>query len=373
MKRAALVLALVACSPAANVAPPRPEPLPSAVSSASQVAAVAPAASASTPAGPGVCLGPKASVEVVVDSPGAKAFTADADDLFWSDGHAIWRRPTAGGEPVQVVKDASPASEVKRLVVDGAQVWLVAAKDFDRGCIGLIGFVPRAGGTVTKVGPAGCAEDLALSKDDVAFVLRSTDPGGGHLLGNLYSAKREKGAKSLVLKRGFNGSSHVASDGAFAYFAAEIGGLDRIALGDGPTTRLTDGRFENVIDKVDGQRFEVDATHIYFLHGHLNLNGLRLHRMPKDGSEKPKLLGRALPVTPRGEGYPRGPMLVSSTHVYWSSPGEGKVLRVDKTGRCGVEIIAAERSSPDFLALTSTHVYWLESEGDKQRVVRLAL
>lgn len=358
----------------------------SAIASSSRVSASPGAASASAPSSgrsparsPGDgprCYPFVSKPEVVAELPSATTFTTDGSDLFWTDGHAIWKRPVAGGLGVvakKIVNDAVPASQVKRLELDGEQLWLVAAYRPSGGCLGLVGFVGRDGGTVEKVGPAGCPVGFALTKERVVLQNESTSPGDGSIQGAVFSAPRARGAKTTVLKRGINGSSAVATDGTYAYFAGEIGAMHRILLVDGPTERVSDGRL-GALDSIYGSSFAVDDRFLYLLHGHLNFNGLRLMRLPKAGGGDALELGDALPITPNGSGYPQGPLRLSERHVYWSHPAEGLVQRVAKDGTCGVETLAKGRAGADWLVVTASDLYWLEGEAaGPRRVMRLAL
>jgi hypothetical protein len=378
-------LALAGCagpSPDAALAPGAGAPTslatarvasPSASASENAPAALGASSAAAAHDVAGACAAPAADIEEVARAPKATVFTTDGADLFWSDGHAIWTEPVTGGAPSKIVEDASAVSRVQQLEVDGDQLWVAARREVGGGCLGFVGFTSRKGGRIEKVGPAGCPENLALTAREVVFAHEGTDPGGGQLVGTVYVAPRKKGAKAVVLRRGFNGSSRVGTDGSYAYFSESIGTLDRVPLSNGPVEHVTSGKMGSVLDDVDARRgFVADERYVYFFHGHLNLDGLRLFKIEKAGGLREKL-GEALPKTRDGSDYPLAGPSLDATHVYWSSPGEGEVRRVDKENACGVQVVASGRPRPDWVVPTPKFVYWLETGVEPARIVRRAL
>ena len=311
-----------------------------------------------------------ATPETVAPAPGAKVFTSDGVDLFWSDGSALFRRAVAGGETTKIVARVSGVADVTGLAIDGDELWFIASRWTDRGCLGLVGRYGRDGGKQTRVGPAGCAKGLALTPDTAVIAIEGSSPGDGSIVGSYFAVPRAPGKKTIVLRRNVNGSGAVATDGQYAYFPDGIGTLGRIALADGPTEPLA--RRGPAIDSVSGERFAVDESGVYFFFGHLNLNGQRIARLPREGGDM-TILGDALPATQQGSGYPRGAIQLGDAHAYWSTPGAGEVLRVTKSGACRVEPIAQGQPGADWLALTKTHLYWLNGSASPPVVMRLAL
>lgn len=346
--------------------PQTPMPRASSFGVTTAVPSVAPTAVAPAPA-VSPCGALPTGREVLTEAAGAIVFTTDGTSLFWSDGHAIWRRAISGGTPSRIVDDAVSVSQVRALAVDGDQVWFSSAKWVGSACLGAVGFVGLEGGKVQRVGPTGCIDGLALTKDQVVFVTERSIDG---IVGTVHVAARAAGTKSKILVRDFNGSGGVVTDGAYAYFPGEIGQLQRVALGGGKPEKLA-GR-ERGIDDVTGTRFALDEENVYFYHGHLNLDGLRIRKMPKAGGAMTELAD-ALPKTPQGSDYPRGPLALSKEHVYWSHPGSGVVKRVKKDGKCAPDTIATGENGPDHVTVIGDHVYWLEATATPPRVVRMKL
>lgn len=362
-----VALALAACSSADPIARSTPSATTTQTSAPLVAATASPSAEATR--APDPCAPLRARPEKVADAPGATTFTTDGTDLFWSDGHAIYERPVAGGDPKRIVNDAVSVAEVNQLEVDGDQLWIAAAANGSgSSCLGLVGFFGRDGGTVQKVGPAGCAEAFALSKDKVAITQQST-ASDGSIAGNVFAAPRTKGGKTTVLKRGINGSGGVATDGTYAYFPGEIGWMHRILLIDGPTEVVSKER--TGIESISGTRFAVDDTDVYVYFGHLNLRGLGIMKLPKAGGPG-VLLAEALPKTPRGEDYPKAALRLTDTHVIWSHPGSGVIKRIAKKEKCAPETIATDQPGADWITITETHFYWLNTASAPPQVMRLA-
>jgi hypothetical protein len=311
-------------------------------------------------------------VETVRAVPGATLFTTDGRDLVWTNGRAIFRAPVGGGDERRIVDPAVSVATVTQLEIDRDEIWVAAAQHYERGCIGRLGFLAPASKALERVGPDGCLVDFTLTPGEVVFTTQGVDPGGGHIVGTLYAAPRKAGASAKVLHRNFNGSSDVTTDGQHALLSI-LPGLHRVALGGGgDTEQIHDGRAGDVLNGPKSAGLAADASHLYFFHGHPNFNGYRVARVAVTGGEL-ELLGVAVPASPRGEAAPQGAIALDDRHVYWTSPTEGEVRRVDKEGSCEVEVVAARRARPDWVRVAGGYAYWIDLGADPPVVARRRL
>ncbi|MDI1449888.1 hypothetical protein [Polyangium sp. 6x1] len=318
-----------------------------------------------------LCALPTTPIEEITTAEGAKVFTTDGAYLVWSDGHAVVRAAMNGGDRRTLVADVTKHADVAGLALSNGEVWFRAAKRYDQGCAGLVGFVGQNGGPVTSVTPEGCITGFALTPDRVVFAREESVPTITGISSGLYVAPR-KGGPGKTLLRPFGGYNGIATDGEFAYFQGGYDRLHRIPLGGGEGVEIADGKIGDAFGGYDGRRFTVDGGDIYALHGHPNLNGMKIARLSKEGKD-PRHLGPAVPPHPSGGTLPTSPLVTDAQFVYWASPLRGEILRVPKDGSCLPYVIATEREKPDWVAVAGSYVYWMELDAKPPRIARRKL
>lgn len=322
------------------------------------------------PACPGVAGVPVA----VVAAPGAIAYAVDPSAVYWSDGRKLWTAGHDGSGTRDLPLAATAKSDVTALEVRDGELWIALAKWKKKKCEGELVVMTLADGKTRRLEPVGCARDIALDDEWVHWTEETAFPDPGGLASNLHGARR-KGGASVTRARMINGVTSVASDGRFIYFVLEIGAaLRRMAIDGGETADLVQGkRIDEVYNAIDEDAFAVDDAHVYFLHGHPNFEpGRRVLRVPKAGGV-PENLAQAHVGRMNGQGLMQGKLALDATHVYWTSPAEGEVRRTDKAGKCGAQVVAAERGAPDHVRVLGRTLYWLETNAEGRAIARLAL
>jgi hypothetical protein len=233
---------------------------------------------------------------------------------------------------------------------------------------GRVGVLPRGGGALATVGKEGYVEDFDVRGDVVVYVT-ATFAEDGAMSGTLWKAKPD-GSEPVDLFNLFNGTSHVVTDGTFAYLGLTMQGFHRVALRNGAVTELFERPVGDALAEPWHSHFAVDDRAVYVPFGHINLQGGALRRLNKETGQEPLELGKMFPPVDGSKGWPMGDLEQTATHLVWASTPDGRVLRVTKDGRCPIEEIATGRARPDYAVPAGPFVVWLETGGDRRTIVR---
>ena len=352
-------------------AQPTPRALPPSDSATTAITAPAKRAP-KQPADP--CAAAAGPIEEVTRAENATEFTTDGEYLYWSDGHNIVRAAMNGSQRTTLVDDAATKqSRIHELLVSNNEVWFRAAKSYDQGCAGRLGFVPRNGGPVTSFTPEGCIVSFALTSDRVVFMRQESIPYESGIMGGVYSAPRKGGPYKTILRK-ISGTAAVAIDDQFIYFSSVYDTIQRIPVDGGTVEVAVKGVVPGAkgFTQIDSQRFILDGDTFFALYGHPNMGGESIARFSKDGSNG-QILGFAVPEHPSGDGLPWGPLVTDEHFVYWTSRRVGDVFRVHKEGACPVENLGSKREGPDWVKVAGSYVYWLELNAKPPRIARRRL
>lgn len=365
-----LLLVGTACSPrpaeparsahgpvVATTVPAPPEPVPE-----------EPLAEAPAPA----CTKISGAPETVVAARGATVYAVDDKAVYWSDGRTLSTASLDGSGVRALSLAATAKSDIVGLEARDGELWIALTRWEKGKCRGELVVMTVSDEKTRRLEPARCARDIALDAERVHWTEETAFPDPGGLATNVYSAPRKGGASVARLDM-LNGISFLVSDGAHVYFTDDVGGkLRRMPVAHGEPTQLLEARrVDESFNSLDSDSLAVDATHLYFLHGHHNFEvGMRVFRVPKDGGS-PEKLADAYPGEMHGQGLMQGPLALGAAHVYWVASREGEVRRVDKAGKCGVEVVASKRSAPNRVRVSNGALYWLETGAEPRSIARL--
>lgn len=367
-----LPLTILACASILGCGSAQPTPGPVPASAPTTGSAVPVKRAAKQPADP--CAPVPGPIEEIARVDNAAVFTTDGEYLYWSDGQAITRAAMDGSGRTTLAENAATTqSVIREMAVSNGEVWFRAAKTYDQGCAGRLGFVSRNGGPITSFTPEGCIASFALASDRVVFMRQESIPYESGIMGGIYSAPRKGGPYKTILRK-IGGTAAVAIDDKFIYFSSVYDSIQRIPIDGGTAEIAVKGVVPGAhgFNQIDSRRFILDGDTFFALYGHPNMGGEKIARFSIDGS-KGQILGFGVPEHPSGDGLPWGPLVTDKRFVYWTSRRVGDVFRVQKEGQCPVENLGSQREGPDWVKVVGSYVYWLELNAKPPLIARRRL
>jgi hypothetical protein len=367
---------------AGQASDPVPSLEPSAPASVSAAAATAVASATSTPTtptavatlsampelpSPFACGSMNRDVETFATAPGASLLTSNADALFWSDGQVVHRISPAG-ESKKILSGVG--APIVDLLTFGPDLFVVRRKD-EGFCAGSVERFDAANGSRSEVISTRCVDRLAVSSTHFAWIGLERFPTG-YVETRASVKAREPGAAVTLLTRTVSSMSGIALSSDHFVLSLGAGRVESAALSDPNRLAAISGpapvRFG--FGYTDQRLVSVDATHAYFYGSGSRPGGLRVFRAPLDGQTTETIGSYADLDQP---GPPSRTWAVNGTHLHFALPGANRVFRADKSGRCGVELLASEQKRPDSPALVGDSLFWLELSAKPIAISRIRL
>lgn len=368
-----LVWATLGCSPAHEPVT-APRPLSSAASVASTaVAATASAEASAKPDGPARTEFPEpwacplldTQVEVLAELKGATALTATDDGLQWTDGTKLFESPLDGGAATVLSRAPTGSTPIVDLAARKDLVLLSARRMLGLPCIGGLFAFDKTTKTVSTIKDT-CVNSFSVSDTTIAYAVRVVVQAS-YVQGRAESFDRKTKATTVLFENLLE-LSGVAVGGDWVYMSHSTGRfLKRRADGAGTVEALAaNSNIPADFLYGDERYIAADATGIYaFAAG--SGSGQKIFRVLGD-EDRITQIGADPEDTATQEQSPAGRFAESARHLYWAAPGDGEVRRVDRTGKCGMEIVAKGRPNPRWVSFGKGAAYWLE-DGPKGPIV----
>jgi hypothetical protein len=305
---------------------------------------------------PFACGAMNRAVETFAMAPAATMLTSNGEALFWTDGKSV-QRVSVSGEATTIVPASPGAARIVNLVALDADLFVVRRKD-DGNCVGSIERVDTADGGRREVVRNRCVDRLAVSRSHLAWIAPEWFPGG-YEEERVSVKARVSGADTKVLTRSIGPMAGIALTEDRLVISFGSGRVESSALADpdrlAPVSGTAPVRFS--FNASDQRLLAVDAAHAYFFGSGSRQGGLRVFRAPLDGKNTETIGSYADLERPAAPGMA---WAVNPSHLHFTLPSAGLVFRADKTGRCGVERLAADRATPEWPALAGDGLFWLE-------------
>lgn len=373
--RASLLTVLIACSGGTE---PPPRAMPSTVAPSSSAApglppsssvAASATASPAEPSGsarvsldslpePFPCPVATGPVTKVADLSKAIAMVADASGVYWSDGRALQLTSLDGKTTKQLSRAIVPLGVVSGMSQRGDEllIWSSDANSTYK-CSGALVIFSKSSGKATTVHQGHCVWAAAASDRNVVFTTRVSS-GQGWFTGRVSWWDREKRTTEILW------------DQTTEYVGVEVDGDRALAILPGQIYDLSSANknvphlrvptFSAFGDFRGGDERLVarDGRDVYLVATGSG-TGQKLYSFLLDKDSMTVLGAEAETSSPYGA-TAIGTPSITARYVYWASPLHNQIRRADRAGKCGVEIVARDRSRPDWVSAVGDDVYWLE-------------
>jgi hypothetical protein len=297
-------------------------------------------------------------VTKVADLSKATAMVADPGGIYWPDGRALHQTALDGTTTKQLSRAIVPLGLVSGMSQRGDEllIWSSDAASTYK-CSGALVLFSKSSGKATTVHQGHCVWSAAANDQHVVFTTRVSS-GQGWFTGRVSWWDRQKRTAEILWDQTAEYVGvEVDGDRALAIFPGQIYELTS-ATKNAPQSRTqsftTFGDFRSGDERLvarDGRDVYLVATG--------SGSGQKLYSFSLDKDAMTVLGAEAETSSPYGVNAVGTPS-ITARYVYWASPLHDQIRRADRAGKCGVEIVAKDRSRPDWVSVVGDEVYWLE-------------
>jgi hypothetical protein len=303
-----------------------------------------------------VATGP---VTKITDLTKAVAMVADSTGLFWSDGRGLHQTSLDGATTKQLSRAIVPLGVVAGMSQRGDEILIWSSDPANSfRCGGALVVFSKSTGKATTVHQGHCVWSAAANDRHVAFTTR-VNSGQGWFTGRLSRWDREKR------------TTEVLWDQTSEYSGVELDGDRVLSIYPGQIYELTSSTknspqsrtplFTSFGDFRGGdERLVARGGNTLYLVATGAASGQKLYAFAPD-KDTMTVLGADAEASASPYGINAvGTPAVSERYVYWASPLHNQIRRADRAGKCGIEIVAKDRSRPDWVSVVGDDVVWLE-------------